>query len=354
MSPLLDDVDERIRSTLLQMPVGDDGTADVLPAVRAGARSRRNRRRVVAVTGAVVALGLAGFSIAGGTDDQPVRTASAPETPTRATTREYPPLTPLADGPLPAVPKTTLIEHDGYVHSIESLPGRVIVRDEGFGSSASLEFDPETTSAIELVTGGGSSDDPDRKRNVLGVTRADVARVEWVVPSGTLDAETFGLPAFPQLRFFFMENPEQLMLDEEMRLELPHIIAYGADGAVLADSKKIREYEADHVDEIEAREIEVDRRRGVEVKDAGIADARVEHEALTVEIYRCEGDPTVAWTEDDDAIRVSATVKRPMAEGACLTGETKVMSIGFSEPVGDRPILDALTGEVLLEAGSGL
>jgi hypothetical protein len=144
------------------------------------------------------------------------------------------------------------------------------------------------------------------------------------------------------------------MSDDENRFDLPHVIAYGADGAVLADSERIHEYEAAHGDEVEAREVEVDRRRGVAVKDAGIADARIEHEALTIEIYKCEGDPGVDWTEDEDAIRVWGTVKRPIAEGACLSGETKVMSIGFSEPVGDRPILDARTGEVLIEPGSGL
>jgi hypothetical protein len=369
MSPLLDDIDEssgdgridtsQIRSALLHLPVGDDGTADMLRAVRAGARSRRNRRRVGAITAAVVALGLAGFSVSWGTDDQPVLTASGPEAPTTATTGGYPPLTPLADGPLPVVPNTTLLDHDGYVQSVESLPGRVILRDQrSLGGGGSIAFDPETTSALVVSEGSWSSEDPDRKRHVLGVTRADVVRVEWIVPSGTLSAETFGLPALPQLRFFFIEDPQRTVsgnqANTESRFDLPHVIAYGADGTVLADSKKILEYEAAHAGEVEAREVEVDRRRGVEVKDAGIADARVENEGLTVEIYKCEGDPMVEWTANDTAIELSATVKRPIAEGPCLSGDTKVVSIDFGEPVGDRPIIEALTGNVLIEAGAGL
>jgi len=358
MSPLLEDADERIRSALLHLPVGDDRAADVLPAVRAGARSRRNRKRRVAVTGAVMALGLAGFAVARATDDKPVVTASAPDARTAASS-EYPPLTPLADGPLPLVPKTTIIVHDGYVQSIESRPGQIILTDEFPGGGAgSSSLDPEATSALLVTEDGWSSDDPDRKRHVLGVTRADVARVEWTVPSGTLGAETFGLPAFPQLKFFFIVDPERTVSEDwaepERRLDVPEVIAYGADGAVLADSKELREYEMAHSDETEARQIEVDRRRGIEVKDAGIADARVRDGALIVGTYRCEGDPEVVWTEDDDAIRVSATVKRPIAEGACLSGETKVLEIGFNEPVGDRPVIDALTGEVLVEAGAGL
>jgi hypothetical protein len=216
-------------------------------------------------------------------------------------------------------------------------------------------------SALVVTQGGRSSGDRDRKLHVLGVTRADVARVEWFVPSGTLDIETFERPELPQLRFFFIEDPARTVpgfpgSESEIRAyEPPHVIAYGADGAVLADSKEIEAYDSAHTDEIEARVAEVDRRRGVESKDAGIANVRVEDGMLWVEMYKCEGDPLVAWTEDAAAIKVSATVKRPVAEGPCLSGETGEVGTDFDkQPIGDRPIIDALTGEVLVEAGSGL
>jgi len=35
-------------------------------------------------------------------------------------------------------------------------------------------------------------------------------------------------------------------------------------------------------------------------------------------------------------------------------GATNVIGIGLTEPAGDRPIIDARTGEVLVEGGSGL
>jgi hypothetical protein len=353
MSPPLDDTDERIRSTLRNLPVGGDRAATVLPAVRAEARSRRNRRRTAAITGAVVVLGLAGFSVTGGTDDTPVRTASAPEA--SETTGEYAPLTPLADGPLPVVPKTMLIEHDGVVYSIESRPGELHLSEPG-GEEA---FDPEATRSLVSGMGVWASEFPDRKIHVLGITRADVARVEWIAPSGTLGAETFALPALPQLRFFFIEDPERtvgMALGGGEVPSLPHVIAYGADGTVLADSQTIEDYEFAHQDEVDARRVEVERRRGGAWEDAGIADVRVELESslLMVEMYKCEGEPRPRWTQDDTAIRVSATVLRPLAEGPCLSGETAEIGISFGEPVGDRPIIDAMTGEVLVEPGSGL
>jgi hypothetical protein len=353
MSPQLDDTDERIRSTLRHLPVDDHDAAHVLPAVRAGARSRRNRRRAGVFSAVVVALGLAGLSVVGGTDNKAVRTGSSPDAPTTATPSGYPPMTPLADGPLPVVPRTTLFERDGYLYTIESQPGLLTLGEEfPDGGGAGSGFDPETVSALDLSYGGWS--DPDRKFHVLGVTRADVARAEWIVPSGTLQAETFEHPAFPQLRFFFIEDPEQTVSAADRNHELPHVIVYGADGAVLADSKEISEYESAHSDEVDARVAEVDRRRGVEVKDAAIASARVDEGRLTIQMYRCEGDPIANWTEDDDAIRLSATVKRPVAEGPCVAGETNEATIEFKDPVGDRPIIDALTGEVLVPPGSGL
>jgi hypothetical protein len=348
MSPLLDDADERIRSTLRNLPVGDDGPATVLPAVRAGARSRRNRRRTGAATGVAVAFGLAVVSVVGGTADTAVVTATAPPAPTTSD-REYHPLTSLADGPLPVVEITTLVEHDGFAYSVESEPGRFTVNENGPSNGVGLTVDPETTSALLLSDGAASSTDPDRPRRLFGVTRADVASVDWVVPTGTLSTETFGHPVLPDLRFFFLEDPEQIMRGGESPGDELHVIAYADDGAVLADSRKIDDYESAHPDEIEERSAEVDRRRGVEVEAAAIARFSVENATLTVDAYRCEGDPVVDWIEDATVVRLSVTVKRPIAEGACLSGETQSLSIVLGSE--DRPIIDALTGQVLVEAG---
>lgn len=58
-----------------------------------------------------------------------------------------------------------------------------------------------------------------------------------------------------------------------------------------------------------------------------------------------------AWLRLVTVRLASRAASKRRRDGA---GATNVTGIGLTEPAGDRPIIDARTGEVLVEGGSGL
>jgi hypothetical protein len=78
----------------------------------------------------------------------------------------------------------------------------------------------------------------------------------------------------------------------------------------------------------------------------GILDVRVSPDelSLTLRVCNCGEEVTPAWTIDEMTVRISATVKRPFADGDCTSGEAVEIGIGLNEPLADRTIIDGRTG----------
>jgi hypothetical protein len=73
---------------------------------------------------------------------------------------------------------------------------------------------------------------------LLGATRAEIARVDWVRESGTVIVKTIQHDAVPQLRFFLLDDTEQSALQWH-HVEAALLVAYAADGSLLTDSERI-------------------------------------------------------------------------------------------------------------------
>jgi hypothetical protein len=343
MPPQDDVLDDQIRAALLRTFVADADGASALPDVQAKAQSRRNRHRAAGALGSILAVGLLAVSLANTAGHETVRTDSpSPPTssPSAPTNYGFAPLTPLLDEPLPVAPRTELLVSDGHVLSVESTPESLILSlTDAAGGAGSMSADPEAIPALVSGGQGPASNDPVPKHYLYGITRAEVARIDWVRDSGTVSVQTIEHDAFPQLRFFLIEDTEPTA-SHEPRPEVPYLVAYGADGALLTDSERIDA-------EQQAFLQEVDRRKGVEEKVAGVRDVRVsdDDQSLTLAVFNCGEDPFPAWTIDESAVRISVTVKRPYNEGDCLDGETMEAGIGLNERLAGRTIIDARTGE---------
>jgi hypothetical protein len=148
------------------------------------------------------------------------------------------PQTRLVDTPLPVVPQTEVAVSHRHVLSVESAPGTLtLALTDATGAVGALSGDPEAAPALIYGAIGPASNDPVPKHYLLGATRAEVARIDWVRESGTVSAETIEHDAFPQLRFFLIEDTEQTAFPEPA-LEVLHLVAYAADGALLTDSEQ--------------------------------------------------------------------------------------------------------------------
>jgi hypothetical protein len=265
-----------------------------------------------------------------------------PSTISSVAPREYGfgPLTPLVDNPLPVVPQTEVVEGHRHVLSVESAPESLTLSlTDATGARGALSGDPEAAPAIISGAMGPASNDPVPKHYVVGATRAEVARVDWVRESGTVSVQTIGHDAFSRLRFFLIEDTEQTAFPGPA-LEAPLLVAYAADGALLTDSERI------HAEEHRFLE-EVDRRKGVEDKMAGVRDVSVseDEQSMALTVFNCGEEPNPTWTIDDSTVTISVTVKRPYSEGDCLTGETVETAIRLDERLAGRTIIDGRTGE---------
>jgi hypothetical protein len=150
------------------------------------------------------------------------------------------PQTPLVDTSLPVVPQTEVAVSHRHVLSVASAPGTLtLALNDATGAGGALSGDPEAAPALISGAIGPASNDPVPKHYLLGATRAEVARVDWVRESGTVSVQTIEHDAFPQLRFFLIEDTEQTAFPGPA-LEVPRLVAYAADGALLTDSERIQ------------------------------------------------------------------------------------------------------------------
>jgi len=342
------DTDELIRDQLRLrfQPIDTDEAWSSIQ--RRGKRVRRMRH----LRTAVASLTIAGAAIAvvGTLTDRndPDRVdAAGPNADQGKQEYGFAPFTPLVDAPLPVVPRTQLAVMDGHVLSVESAPERLgLILEDPSGSSGSSSSDPEATPALTSSGQGPSSQDPTPKSYVMGVTRAEVARIDWVRSSGTVSVATIAHDALPQLRFFIIEDTEGTFGDHNGDGPVPEpplLRAFSADGTLLTDTERIRAEREEFYEE-------VDRRRGVEDKVAGVRDALVGPDDLSIvlSIFNCGEEPSPYWTEDTSTVTVSATVKLPYSADDCLSGETVEAHLGLNEPLAGRTIIDGRTGEPLL------
>jgi hypothetical protein len=172
----------------------------------------------------------------GVTESSPASTSSS----VASTDYGFGPLTPLVDTALPVIPQSEVAVSHGHVLSVESAPGSLTLSlANATGAGGALSGDPETAPALISAAMGPASNDPIPKHYLLGATRAEVARIDWVRESGTVSVETIEHDAFPQLRFFLIEDTEQTAFPGPA-LEAFHLVAYAADGALLTDSERIQ------------------------------------------------------------------------------------------------------------------
>jgi hypothetical protein len=150
------------------------------------------------------------------------------------------PQTPLVDTPLPVVPQTEVAVSHRHVLLVASAPGTLtLTLNDATGAGGALSGDPEAAPALISGAMGPASNDPVPKYYLLGATRAEVARVDWVRESGTVSVKTIEHDAVPQLRFFLIEDTEQTA-SPGPAIEVPHLVAYAGDGALLTDSVQIQ------------------------------------------------------------------------------------------------------------------
>jgi hypothetical protein len=144
------------------------------------------------------------------------------------------------DTALPVIPRSEVAVSHGHVLSVESAPGsRTLSLADATGAGGAVSGDPEAAPALISAAMGPASDDPTPKYYLLGATRAEVTRVDWVRESGTVSVQTIEHDAFPQLRFFLIEDTEQTVFPGPA-FEVLRLVAYAADGALLTDSERIQ------------------------------------------------------------------------------------------------------------------
>lgn len=332
-------LDERVRRSLEDLRIGPTDVVTATRVVRERAETRLRRRRAAL---GMVAAGMITVAVAAGVlqDDRQTKVDTEPSQMTETTLQvEYgfPPLTPLLDAPLPAtgaVEITRLGDRTLVVHSEPNMLGLVLQDPVGAGS-----FSAEPMRMVALVTGAssGGSFDPGGGF-VYGMTRAEVAFVELRLGDGDpIRQATFSVDELPQLRFFLFDvGADRLGREGGVPWS---VAAFDADGGLLTDTDRIRL-------EQDAFEQAMDDRAGVEVVQGGIAGWSSEHEdSLVLHVYACGGEPRPTWTEASDRIEVSVTVKRPVGEGECVSGDTVASHLGLNSPLGDRQVIDASTGE---------
>jgi hypothetical protein len=83
--------------------------------------------------------------------------------------------------------------------SVESAPGSLTLSlADATGAAGALSGDPEAAPALISGAVGPASNDPVPRYYLLGATRAEVARVDWVRQSGTVSVQTIEHDAFPR------------------------------------------------------------------------------------------------------------------------------------------------------------
>jgi hypothetical protein len=169
-------------------------------------------------------------------DSSPASTSSS----VAPTEYGFGPQMPLVDTPLPVVSQTEVAVSHRHVLSVASAPGTLtLTLNDATGAGGALSGDPEAAPALISGAIGPASNDPVPKHYLLGATRAEVARVDWVRESGTVSVQTIEHDAFPQLRFFLIEDTEQTVIPGPA-FEVLRLVAYAADGALLTDSERIQ------------------------------------------------------------------------------------------------------------------
>ncbi len=343
------DVDELIRGELLQRFPAPDAAAAWSEVERRRRRGQRARRLgagiAIAAAAAVVGIVVTNHSTFDERDvDRVYTTDPRPAGPDYG----FEPLTPLVTRPLPEVGETRIAVRHGHVLTAQSARGSLVITlsDPSRASSGSDSGDPAATPALSWFGVGPSSSDPDPRHYLVGVTRPEVERVDWVRPTGTVSVRTIENAALPQLRFFIIEDTEKTMGSPEPGGGpdgRPIVLrAYGADGSLLTDTERIEA-------EQDAFRDEVDRRAGVEEKDAGISAVQVskDGQSLIVTAFTCGSELLPVWIEDASTVTIWATVKVAVGEGDCLSGETTDTRVGLEQPLAGRTVVDKRTGRQL-------
>ena len=193
----------------------------------------------------LVAIAVVLFTVAAvNTANHDYEVAKSSPTPTSSsvapTEYAFGPQTPLVDTSLPVIPQTEVAVRHSHVLSVASAPGELtLTLTDATGAGGALSGDPEAAPALISAARGPASNDPVPKHYLLGATRAEVARVDWVRESGTVSVQTIGHDSFPQLRFFLIEDTVQTAFPGPALKDL-HLVAYAADGALLTDSEQIQ------------------------------------------------------------------------------------------------------------------
>lgn len=237
MSAAPDALDDRIRVVLSDTAVPHDDLSQVIEEIRSRRSSRRRRHRTIACVACVVAAALGLGALA--TPSQNDVVVSGPATPNATGARDYglDPSAPLVDTPLPVTDPVEVTAIDGRVLIVESRPEQLTVRlEDARGSSGAMSGDPRKMPALAVLGVGPASDDPNQKHYLVGVTRAEVARVEVTTTGGVRSLETIGHNAYPELRFFVVEDSGERPRSPS---DVPRIVAYADDGSVLTDFERI-------------------------------------------------------------------------------------------------------------------
>lgn len=203
---------------------------------------RRPGRWLLVATAAALAVGVAGAAFTW-LDEPSRRVSAAGPAPTAPTSPTYgfPPLTPLLDEAPGVISDTNVIvTDDAGTMSFSLSPDRFseTLTPEGDIGSGSMSGDPMFAPAIDFSMQGQASNDPaPPRRFIIGVTRSEVARIDWVKADRTVSVDTVRVDAFPQLRFILMQD---IGASDWTGDDIPLLRAYNEAGDLLTDTARIK------------------------------------------------------------------------------------------------------------------
>lgn len=238
-----DEMSERLRTAFDRVTVAPPSDDDLV-SIRARHRSRRLRRRIgTGSTAALIAVAIVGIAVQRDTPANDVVASDAPTATSAPATYGFPAFTPLFNDAPPVVGTTTVIETPDVVVTFETSPQKwsETLTAKGTLGSGSASADPMLSPAIvEMGTGEPDDPDPTRPRFISGVTRSEVARIDWQSAGGVVSVETVANSAFAGLRFFLIEDPGDSVWALPMLLS-----AYDARGRLLTDTRRIWEEQSE-------------------------------------------------------------------------------------------------------------
>jgi hypothetical protein len=152
----------------------------------------------------------------------------------------FPPMTPLLDDLPPSVADTAVITTSGATLTFRMSPSfsSATLTPAGNAGSGSMSGNPMDDPAVIFGMQGQASNDPAPPRRFIdGVTRAEVARIEWVSRGRTVSVDTVAAHAFPQLRFFLIQDDGT---SNWAPGEVALLRAYDRHGKLLTDTARIK------------------------------------------------------------------------------------------------------------------